>query len=78
MTSKAHKLVSSVPLDEGQRTSIQNIIPGIEIEDSKHFLGEAVGDLLTEDTTILYGFRVPDDLLDRSPNLQWLQLLGAG
>ncbi|MFP6615534.1 MAG: D-2-hydroxyacid dehydrogenase [Candidatus Hydrogenedentota bacterium] len=78
MTNKEHKLVSSVPLDEGQRKRIQAIIPDIEIQDSKHFLGEAVGDLLTEDTTILYGFRVPDDLLDRSPNLHWLQLLGAG
>jgi phosphoglycerate dehydrogenase-like enzyme len=78
LDTKTHKLVSSVPLDEGQRTRIEKILPGVEIEHSKHFVGEAVGELVTEETTILYGFRIPPDILERAPNLQWLQLLAAG
>lgn len=78
LNGNEHKLVSAVPLDDSQRKRLEAIVPGIEIQDSRSFLRENVAELTNEKTTILYGFRVPADILERAPNLQWLQLLGAG
>ena len=72
------KLVSAVPLDEGQRARLREVVPALQIADSAQYLSEGVGDLVEEDTEILYAFRVPDDLMQRAPGLRWLQLLGAG
>ena len=72
------KLVSSVPLDEGQRARLDTALPGIEIVTSDSFLNDEVGELVDADTGIVYAFRLPGDLLHRAPNLRWVQLLGAG
>ena len=72
------KLVSAVPLDEGQQTRLREVVPDLEIVDSKNYISEGVRDLVDESTNILYAFRVPEDLMERAPNLRWLQLLGAG
>lgn len=72
------KLASAVPLDEGQRDRLTAAIPDLEIAASSSFLSEPTGEILSEDTDILYAFRVPEDLMERAPRLRWLQLLGAG
>jgi len=72
------KLVSAVPLDEGQRTRLREVVPELEIADSAAYISDGVGELVDADTEILYAFRVPDDLMQRAPDLRWLQLLGAG
>lgn len=72
------QLVSSVPLDEGQRSRLTAIAPDVEFIASAGFIGEEVGELVSADTEIVYGFRVPPNLLKRAPRLKWLQLQGAG
>jgi len=72
------KLVSAVPIDEGQRARLRAIVPELEIVESKSYTDAGMGDLLDASTMALYAFRVPEDLMERAPNLQWLQLLGAG
>ncbi len=72
------KLVSAVPLDEGQRARLREVVPDLQITDSESYISEGVGALVDADTEILYAFRVPDDLMQRAPELRWLQLLGAG
>ena len=73
------KLVTAIPLDEGQRRRLTEISPGLEIH-ADGFLRtpEAVADLLVENTEILYAVRVPRDILTRAPGLKWLHLMSAG
>ncbi len=72
------KLVSGVPLDEGQRARLRELVPGLEITDSASYFSGELGHLIDADTEILYAFNAPNDLMQRAPALRWFQLLGAG
>ena len=72
------KLVSAVPLDEGQRARLCELVPGLQIADSASYISDEIGHLIDADTEILYAFRAPNDLMQRAPGFRWFQLLGAG
>lgn len=73
------KLVSAAPLDEGQRARLEAAWPGIDIVAGDVFLpDQEIAVLMDAGTHIVYGYEMPDDLLDRAPNLKWIQLLAAG
>ena len=70
--------ISIAPIRDDQRKRLELLAPDDVIRDSHKFHDDGVGDLVDADTEVLYAFRVPNDILDRAPNLRWLQLLGAG
>ena len=72
------KLVSTVGFDEGQLARLREAAPSVEVTAENARTTDVMGKLLSPDTEILYSFRAPDDLLEKAPNLRWLQLMGAG
>ena len=72
------KLVSTVGFDEGQLARLREAAPSVEVTAENARTTHVMGKLLSPDTEILYSFRAPDDLLEKAPNLRWLQLMGAG
>lgn len=74
------KLLAGVKLHDDQRRRLEQVAPGLELVGGDRLLMnfDEVSALLEPDTEILYTFRVPRDLLDRSPSIRWLQLLSAG
>ena len=73
------KIISAVPLDEGQRDRLAEIAPGLSIVcDGFRWAARDLAEIIEPDAEILYATRVPPDLTDRTPSLKWLQLLSAG
>lgn len=78
MSEQPKTLVSSVPLDDEQKSRINAITPNLEIHCPKDLKNARTFDAIDEHTAILYGFRVPKDILKVAPNLEWVQIMGAG
>ena len=73
-----YRLASSVPLDEGQVNRLRAIDPQVEIRSGWAMAPDEFRTLLDARTDIVYSFRLPDDLIELAPDLQWIQLLSAG
>lgn len=72
-------LLSTVPFDEAQLARLKESDPNLNIQ-AHQFVPDPrdVTKQLTPETDILYTFRVPHDVLEKSPSIKWVQLLSAG
>lgn len=73
-----YRLASSVPLDEGQVDRLRMIDPEVEVSSGWAMAPDKFRALIDTRTDIVYSFRLPDDLIELAPDLQWVQLLSAG
>lgn len=72
------RLASSVPLDEGQINRLRAIDPEVEVCSEWAMSPDEFRKLVDARTDVVYSFRLPEDLIELAPDLQWIQLLSAG
>jgi phosphoglycerate dehydrogenase-like enzyme len=72
------KILSTVGLTEVQRRQIEGAAPGAQIVDRRCRSQAEMVEAAEGGCDVLFGFRVPDELVRRAPGLKWVQLLSAG
>ena len=72
------KVLCALRFTEVQLNKLRAVSPRLVVEQRTCHNAEEVGEVLDEDTEVLYAFYLPDDLLFRAPKLRWLQLHSAG
>ena len=72
------KILSTVGLTEVQRRQIEGAAPGAQIVDRRCRSQAEMVEAAEGGCDVLFGFRVPDELVRRAPDLKWVQLLSAG
>jgi phosphoglycerate dehydrogenase-like enzyme len=72
------KILSTVGLTEAQRRQIEGAAPDAQIVDRRCRSQAEMVEAVEGGCDVLFGFRVPDELVRRSPGLKWVQLLSAG
>jgi phosphoglycerate dehydrogenase-like enzyme len=72
------KIVATVPLSPELCQTIEQSVPGTEVVQGASRSNEDVYALSAGGCDVMLGFRVPDDLKQRTPSLKWIQLLSAG
>ncbi|HEX4210644.1 MAG TPA: D-2-hydroxyacid dehydrogenase [Candidatus Binataceae bacterium] len=73
------KVLSTVGLTPAQRRMLEASLDSTDelIDRRCHSQAEMIG-AAQDGCEVLFGFRVPDELLRRTPSLKWIQLLSAG
>jgi len=61
-----------------QLDKLRAVSPRLEVVQRTCHNAEEVAQALDADTEVLYTFPVPHDILERAPNLRWIQLHSAG
>jgi len=72
------KIVSTVVLTEPNRNLIRAAAPGADVLDRACRTPDDARELLAGGGDVLLTFIMPNDLMQRAPNLKWVQLLSAG
>lgn len=72
------KILSTIGLTSEQRQLLEQAAGDAEIVDRRCRSQAEMVEAAEGGCDIYFGFRVPDELMRRSPNLKWVQLLSAG
>ncbi|MGH7948696.1 MAG: D-2-hydroxyacid dehydrogenase [Candidatus Binataceae bacterium] len=72
------RIISTVALTSAQERIIADASGGAELAHRTCRTTEEFAELLATGCDALLTFRVPDDIVERTPNLKWIQLLSAG
>lgn len=72
------KIVATVALNEQHRSMLRNAAPRAELADKQCRTPEDIAAMLSGGCDVMLTFRMPGDLLERAPQLKWVQLLSAG
>src|SRR4030042_3210608 len=87
MSVESVNLLVTVPLNEASLQQITNISSKIKTTNVSELVrAERKGnanatkqlDVLLAEAEIIYGFRLPENVIARAPNLRWLQTTSAG
>lgn len=80
-------MLVTAPLDEGSLQRIRAVGSRVKVTDVSELLrAEGKGDAnaarkldaLLAEAEVIYGFRLPEDLVRRAPRLRWVQVMSAG
>ncbi|MGH7863400.1 MAG: D-2-hydroxyacid dehydrogenase [Candidatus Binataceae bacterium] len=72
------RIISTVALTATQERIIADAAGGAELAHRTCRANEDFEQLLATGADVLLTFRVPDDVIERTPGLKWIQLLSAG
>lgn len=87
MATESINLLVTAPLDGASLERIKSISDKIKLMDASQLLrAEGKGDTgaareldaLLAETEVVYGFRLPKNLIRRAPKLKWVQVMSAG
>ncbi len=72
------KILSTVGLTPEQRRGLERAAGGAELVDRQCRSMAEIADAVAQGCDVLLAFRVPRDVLERAPELKWVQFLSAG
>ncbi|HUY19015.1 MAG TPA: D-2-hydroxyacid dehydrogenase [Candidatus Binataceae bacterium] len=72
------KIASAFAMSEKQRRLLLDAVPGSQLVDRQCASGGEVLELVRGGCDVLLTFMVPDELLQATPQLKWIQLISAG
>lgn len=87
MSTEPVNLLITAPLDAASLERIKSVSSRVRVTDASELLraetkGDAAAakelDALLAETEVIYGFRLPQDLVRRAPKLKWVQVMSAG
>jgi phosphoglycerate dehydrogenase-like enzyme len=84
---KTINVLATIPLSESLTNQIAGVGPGIHLTSIADLMSAENGreagareklDMVLADAEVIYGFRLPQNVVARSPGLKWVQMTSAG